>query len=46
MKKALLAGMVVMSLAAPRLLAFSPDEVFVLDVAKGGMAEVNPSGTT
>jgi putative membrane protein len=40
MKKAMLAGMVVLSLAAPRLLATSPDEMFVLDVAKDGMAEV------
>jgi predicted outer membrane protein len=32
--------MVVVSLAAPRLLASSPDEMFVLDVAKDGMAEV------
>jgi len=41
MKKAMLAGMVVLGLAAPRLLASSPDEMFVLDVAKDGMAEVD-----
>jgi putative membrane protein len=40
MKKAMLAGMVVLGIAAPRLLASSPDEMFVLDVAKDGMAEV------
>jgi putative membrane protein len=40
MKKAMLAGMVVLSLAAPRLLATSPDEMFVLDVASDGTAEV------
>jgi len=41
MKKAMVAGMVVLSLAAPRLLATSPDEMFVLDVAKDGMAEID-----
>jgi putative membrane protein len=40
MRKAMLAGMVALNLAAPPLLASSPDEVFVLDVAKDGMAEV------
>jgi putative membrane protein len=32
--------MVVLSLTAPRLVASSPDGMFVLDVAKDGMAEV------
>ena len=41
MKRAMVAGMVVLSLAAPRLLATSPDEMFVLDVAKDGMAEID-----
>jgi len=40
MRNALLAGMVVLGLATPPLLASSPDEMFVLDVAKDGMAEV------
>jgi len=37
----MVAGMVVLSLATPRLLATSPDEMFVLDVAKDGMAEID-----
>jgi putative membrane protein len=36
----MLAGMVVMGLVAPPLLAVSPDETFVMNVAKDGMAEV------
>jgi putative membrane protein len=40
MKNAMLAGIVVLGLAAPTLLAASPDEMFVLDVAKDGTAEV------
>jgi putative membrane protein len=36
----MLAGMVVLGLAVPPLLAASPDEMFVLNVAKDGMAEV------
>jgi putative membrane protein len=40
MRNAIVAGMVVLGLAAPPLLASSPDEMFVLDVAKDGMAEV------
>ena len=40
MFKSMFAGMVVLGLATPPLLASSPDEMFVLDVAKDGMAEV------